>query len=85
MSVPSVGVGTATGGVPVAHRLAKGLHVSLGRGESKLWGLGAFDDAAGGRARRRDVAQGAHLTRDLFARLGQDGVCHSYHKQLTCC
>jgi hypothetical protein len=29
-------------GVPVAHRLARGLHVSLGRGESKPRGLGAL-------------------------------------------
>jgi hypothetical protein len=48
-------------GVPVAHRLARGLHVSLGRGGSKPRGSGAFDDAAGARARWRDVALGAHL------------------------
>jgi hypothetical protein len=35
-------------GVPVAHRLARGLHVSLGRGGSKPWGSDAFDDAVGG-------------------------------------
>jgi hypothetical protein len=71
--------------VPVAHRLARGLHVSLGRGESKLRGSGAFDDTAGARVRQRNVARGAHLTRDLSARLGWDGVCRLCRKRLTCC
>jgi hypothetical protein len=47
--------------VPVAHRLARGLHVSLRRGGSKLRGSGAFDDAVGAQVRRRNVARGAHL------------------------
>jgi hypothetical protein len=38
-------------GVPVAHRLARGLHVSFGRDGSKLRGSSAFDDATGARAR----------------------------------
>jgi hypothetical protein len=33
----------------VAHRLARELHVSLGRGGSKLRGSGVFYDAAGAR------------------------------------
>jgi hypothetical protein len=72
-------------GVPVAHRLARGLHVSLGQCGSKPRGSGTFDDATGPRARRRDVARGAHLARDLSARLGWDRVCRLYRKRLTCC
>jgi hypothetical protein len=72
-------------GVLVAHCLARGLHVSLGRGGSKPWGSGTFNDTAEAQARWRDVARGAHLARDLSARLGQDGVCRSCHKRLTRC
>jgi hypothetical protein len=53
---PIGGSGCRGWGVPMALHLAKGLHVPLGRGGSKLRGLGAFDDAAGARARWRDVA-----------------------------
>jgi hypothetical protein len=42
--------------IPVAHRLTRGLYVSLGQGGSKLRGSSAFDDAARARARRRNVA-----------------------------
>jgi hypothetical protein len=45
---PIDGSGRHNWGVPVAHRLARGLHVSLRRGESKPWGSGAFDDAMRG-------------------------------------
>jgi hypothetical protein len=44
---PIGGSGCRGCGVLVAHYLARGLHVSLGRGGSKLRGSGAFDDAAG--------------------------------------
>jgi hypothetical protein len=71
-------------GVPVAHHLARGLRVSIERGGCKLRGSGAFDDAVGDRARWRNVTRGARLARDLSTRLGWDGVCHSYHKRLTC-
>jgi hypothetical protein len=37
----------------VAPGLARGLHVSLGRGKSKLRGSGAFDDITGARARQK--------------------------------
>jgi hypothetical protein len=57
-------------GVPVAHCLAKGSHVSLGRGKSNPRGSGTFDDATGAQARWRNVTQGSHLTRDLSAKLG---------------
>jgi hypothetical protein len=58
---PIGGSGCHGWGVPMAHRLARGLHVSLGRGRSKLRGSGTFDDATGARARRRNVTRGAHL------------------------
>jgi hypothetical protein len=51
-SVPSTGVGAAVGG-PVAPRLARGLHVFLGRGESAPRGSGAFGDVMGARARQK--------------------------------
>jgi hypothetical protein len=40
MSVPSVGMGVVVG-APVAPRLARGLHVSLGQGRSMPRGSGA--------------------------------------------
>jgi hypothetical protein len=46
---------------PVSPRLAKGLHVSLGRGGSRLRGLGAFDDVIGARVRQKNAARGAYL------------------------
>jgi hypothetical protein len=57
---PISGSGCHGWGVPVAHHLAGGLHMSLGRGRSKLRGSVAFDDATGARARRRNVARDAH-------------------------
>jgi hypothetical protein len=72
-------------GGPVARRLARGFHMSLGRGGSKLRGSGTFDDAARACARRKNVARGVHLARDHSARLGWNGVCRSCRKRLTCC
>jgi hypothetical protein len=48
-------------------------------------GSGAFDDAAGARARRRDVARDTDRARGLFARLGRDRVCRSRLERLICC
>jgi hypothetical protein len=72
-------------GVPMAHRLARGLHMSLRWGGSELRGSGIFDDSTGARVRRRNVARGTHLARDLSARLRWDEVYCLCHKRLTCC
>jgi hypothetical protein len=52
--------GAVVGG-PVAHCLAR---------QKYARGSGAFDDTTGAWASRRNVARGAHLTRDLSARFG---------------
>jgi hypothetical protein len=43
-------------GAPVAPCLVCGFHVSLGRGRNTPKGSGAFDDAMGARARRKNAA-----------------------------
>jgi hypothetical protein len=50
------------------------------RGES-----GAFDDVAGARASRRDVARDAYRARGLFARLGRVRVCSLRFERLARC
>jgi hypothetical protein len=59
-------------GAPVAPRLAKGLHVSLGRGRGTLRGSGALMTSWGS-DEAEIIAQGAYLAQDLSARLEQDG------------
>jgi hypothetical protein len=56
-----------------------------GEAKTRRGGSGAFDDAAGARARRRDVARDAYRARDLSARLGQDRVCRLRLERLTRC
>jgi hypothetical protein len=47
----------------------------LARRKTRCGGSGAFDDAAGARARWRDVARDTYRVRGLSARLGRDRVC----------
>jgi hypothetical protein len=81
---PIDGSGCHGSGVPMARRLARGFHVSLGQGESKPRGSDAFDDVTGARVRRKNVVRGAHLTQGLSIRLGCDGVYRSCRKRLSC-
>jgi hypothetical protein len=79
------GANTVLGG-PVAPRLALGFHVPLGRGaEIRRRGSGAFDDAVGARARRRNGARDAYCARVLSARLGRERVYCSRLQRLTHC
>jgi hypothetical protein len=56
----------------VAPRLARGLHVSLGRGRGTLRGSGALMTSWGS-DEAEIIAQGTYLAQDLSARLEQDG------------
>jgi hypothetical protein len=58
-------------GPPVAPRLARGLHVSLGQGGSMPRGSGAFDDVTRARARRK-LSPEAPISPETFpqARVG---------------
>jgi hypothetical protein len=71
MSVPSVGIGDVVR-AHVAPRLARGLHVSLGRGRSMPRGSGAPVLTLWGSSEVKITARGAYLTQDLSARLGRD-------------
>jgi hypothetical protein len=72
-------------GAPWLPVLLGGSTCSSGEAEMRRGGSGAFDDATGARARRRDVARDAYRARGLSARLGRDRVCHSCLEWLTGC
>jgi hypothetical protein len=79
------GASTLVGGPLWLPALPEGSTCPSGEAETRRRGSSAFDDAAGARARWRDVAQDAYHARGLSARLGRDRVCHSRHERLTCC
>jgi hypothetical protein len=64
--------------------LLEGSTCPLGEAETRRGGSGAFDDAAGARARRRDVARDAYRLRGLSVRLRWDRVRRSCLERLTC-
>jgi hypothetical protein len=72
-------------GPPWLPVLPEGSTCPSGEAETRCGGSGASDDAAGARARWRDVAQDAYHAQGLSARLGQDRVCCSRLERLTCC
>jgi hypothetical protein len=76
-----MGAGVAVARVPMAHRLARGLHVSLGRGESKLRGSGAFDDTAG--AREAEKCRPRRSSRPRALRKDRVGWSLSFVPQAT--
>jgi hypothetical protein len=57
-------------GPPCLPVLPEGSTCPSGEEETRRGGSGAFDDAVGARARRRDVARDAYRARGLSARLG---------------
>jgi hypothetical protein len=57
-------------GAPWLPILPKGSTCPSGEAEMRRGGLGAFDDAAGARARWRDVARDTYRARGLSTRLG---------------
>jgi hypothetical protein len=71
MSVPLVGAGAVVGG-PVAPRLARGFHVSLGQGRSELRGSGTLM-ASWGLGRGRKMPPEAPILPESFPQ-GSGGI-----------